>query len=508
MLPATYPQWRRPGAHPPAVPATEQHGDAVPLLLPPEQWFRSRYPSAYVDPEERVFAEKDGVLIGFASEYMIARCLGPVGSPDRPLVYCPEEEEFYRYNPEEGIYRRIPREAVRHCVVDLLEACVAGSFPAYRAQVLGLRNSRVIRGVAEALKTVAAVPVAAFTPDYSHLPVQNGLLNLRTLQLSEYAPVHMVRAKLPIPWVVDAAAPERFDAYIDGMFPDPADRRLAIAIAAMAVLGNPAQRIAIITGAAGGGKTTYSKLIGKLMSQGEVGELRLQHASDRFESSGWIGKRLLNINDAKADELVRGAEYLKRISGQDPMEAEFKNSRTKVSFIPRALPLITANPDLRVKLEQDRAAWERRLVVLHVERAPRAADISDFETHLMMHEGAGIIRCLAEAAREILLHGVPPLTAEQQRRVQALLDASDPVGDFVARYTVSVKRANITSAEALEAVQRFIRRESQPPVSSRQLEQQLVAAMRTAHGVEPSHSIRRDGKQRRGWRGVRLLDDE
>ena len=75
------------------VPKKSPGPTSTPVM--PEAWFRARFPTAFSAAEERVFAERDGELVGFASEYLIARCLGRVGSPDQPVVFCPEEEQFY-----------------------------------------------------------------------------------------------------------------------------------------------------------------------------------------------------------------------------------------------------------------------------------------------------------------------------------------------------------------------------------------------------------------------------
>src|SRR5690606_9608992 len=85
-----------------------------------------------------------------------------------------------------------------------------------------------------------------------------------------------------------------------------------------------------------------------------------------FEPVSWIGKKLLYVTEAKENSLLGCSQQLKEISGQDTITAEFKSSNMWISFTPRSLLMVTGNPDLRLRIEQDRDAWERRLILLRV----------------------------------------------------------------------------------------------------------------------------------------------
>src|SRR5690606_2811262 len=106
--------------------------------------------------------------------------------------------------------------------------------------------------------------------------------------------------------------------------------------------------------------------------------------------------------DASQSVLQKNTHILKALSGQDRMQPELKGERTHVTFVPRALPVITTNADVHLRLEGDHEAWQRRLVILRTEAPPPPRAIPDFERILVREEGPGILRLVAEQARNLL----------------------------------------------------------------------------------------------------------
>lgn len=470
----------------------------------PEAWFRARFPTAFSAAEERVFAERDGELVGFASEYLIARCLGRVGSPDQPVVFCPEEEQFYRYAPESGLYESISPAKVRHEVVKLLRKCAEGSLQHYRAEIHALCTRRVVSLVADALKAESEMGVSEFEPDYHVIPVENGMLDLRTLRLDPFSPQRPVRSKLPIRWDEHAAPPTQFLGYVESMFRAEEDRRFLIDSLAMAFLGNPFQRIVVILGPGGAGKTTLVKLLISLIGIGDTAQFNPAKAHRPFEPVSWIGKKLLYVTEAKENSLLGCSQQLKEISGQDTITAEFKSSNMWISFTPRSLLMVTGNPDLRLRIEQDRDAWERRLILLRVVKPQNLAPIPDFDQHLIRTEGPGILKVVVEAAQRLIRDGMPKLSLEQDRRVKHLLDASDPFAEFVSVHVEDQVESCVYTADAYAAAKEFLSRNEYSEPSKGELQKRVTRAMEEA-GYTTSNSLKKcPDKSTRGWRRIRL----
>lgn len=476
----------------------------TPTPVMPEAWFRARFPTAFSAAEEQAFAERDGELVGFASEYLIARCIGRAGSPSAPVVFCPEEAEFYRYASGSGLYEPIRRQDVRSEVVKLIEQCSAGSLQHFRAEILKLRTRKVLAPVADALMTESVMRVSEFEPDYHVIPVENGMLDLRTLRLDPFSPQRPVRSKLPIRWDEHAAPPTKFLEYVESMFPAEEDRRLLIDSLAMAFLGNPFQRIVVILGPGGAGKTTLVKLLISLIGIDDTAQFIPKKSDRPFEPVSWIGKKLLYVTEARENSLLGCSQQLKEISGQDTMTVEFKSSNIRMSFTPRSLLMVTGNPDLRLRIEQDRDAWERRLILLRVVKPQNLDPIPDFDQHLMRTEGPGILKVVVEAAQRLLRDGLPKLSEEQDRRVKHLLDASDPYAEFVSVHVEDQVESCVYTADAYAAAKEFLSRNEYRVPGSGELQKRVTRAMEEA-GYTTSNSLKKcPDKSTRGWRRIRL----
>lgn len=474
-----------------------------------EAWMRARFPGVLGPGAGRIFQVGKYGICGFASEYLVAACLGRAGSPDAPWKYDQDAGEYLRYDPQSGLYRPERPEAVENAVVRVLEQCARESGSTRPERIRALQKRRHIRPVVEALKGVSPISAADFERhDAACIHVKNGILDLERLELQDFSPDRPARFGLPVEWDPSPPRPRRFLRFLKRMFPDPADRRLAIRLLAMALLGNPYQKVAIIHGASRSGKSTLVKLFATFVGDDAYGQLRLEHSGGRFEAARWIGKLILAQLDAPEEILQANTHVLKAISGQDRQEAELKGVRKTVRFVPRALPIITSNLTPRLKLEDDRDAWLNRLVILHTEAGPAAAPVRDFDKVLVAEEGSGILGLVAREAKRLLEAGTLKLTRAQQHRIELMVDASDPIRTFVRHFVEPAHGESLYTADAYEATKAFLRRHRYEPIPEGRLQRSFREAMMSVHGARRSNSLTRSpGKSTKGWRHFRLCDD-
>lgn len=190
------------------------------------------------------------------------------------------------------------------------------------------------------------------------------------------------------------------------------------------------------------------------------------------------------------------------------MVAEFKASNIRVPFVPRALPLVTGNSDLRLRISEDRDAWKRRLLILRVSKPAARSQIPGFAEQLIREEGSGILRLVVDSARRLLAEGMPSLSEEQNRRVDTLLNASDPFREFVQLHVVRKRGGKLYTGEAYKAARAFLRRNHHEIPGEQKLQQAVQAAMKQElPTVRLSKSLpNRADMSARGWRGVRLRE--
>ena len=158
-------------------------------------------------------------------------------------------------------------------------------------------------------------------------------------------------------------------------------------------------------------------------------ELRTKYLGNRFETGGYIGKSMLFGNDVPTDFLLcENAGCIKKLTGGDPNEAELKCINQRVQIEGCFNMVITSNGRLLVKVDDDLAAWERRMEMLQLIGKPPENPDPNFAENLLNEEGAGIVNWAIEGAARVLMEGFPKESLSRQRVKKLLLESNSIVG--------------------------------------------------------------------------------
>lgn len=497
------------GGHAPTVAAME----AEPT---PEEWMRRRFPTVFRDFTGPVFerTQKGDRITRLGPHTLFARCLGPEGTPDAPLVYCPgapglgKGQGFYRYDPGTGIYEPLTWDEARIVVYDMLGECAESSDGG--EQVHSLRKNRKCDEVLRALKGVATVPMEDFLPGERRRHVDNGILDLDTLTLDDWSPEERSLSRLPVTWERHARFPRLFVGWIREMFPEPDDRDLLLSVMAMALLGNPEQKLVIVTGDGGSGKTTLVKLMAALVGREASGQLRLDQLDYQFEPRRWYHKLLLWTDEANGTIRTKAAKGLKRLSGQSEHVAELKRSNATLRFQPRALPVLVANGRVEVEMDDDQAAWSRRLIVLEA-ACPGRRDEKwrDFERKLLEEDGPGILRLVAVRAQRLLrqIDAGEPLdlqTPRQHGRAHRVLRGFDPFPEFVDQRLEPSRGTKTYRGEVYEAAREWLRERDYQVPHRNPLARRLTPLVERMGATEYNRMPDHPEYSTKGWNHIRV----
>lgn len=479
-------------------------------LQPAEAWCRKHHPKAFVNKAEKVFryttVTEQGAKVetdvpkGIASDVLFAKLLAPAGSPECPVVWIPESEKFAEYSPKEGIYQIQPPAKVDARVFAKMEqiAFALRRDPAQAEGMAALRNVLHGHRVREGLKAVGAVPESAFEYDRRHLHVQDGVLDLQTGKLLGFTPDlrQLTRTELSLQGA--RREPTEFLAMLERMLSDAEDRRLLLDCMAQSLVGNPHQWILVIIGGGGTGKSTLINLWMHIVGQQRSRELRLAQANERFESAKWEGMLLLHVSEATTAELEANPRVLKQLSGQDRILAERKYSNTVTEFTSFAMPVLTANGNMRIPVDGDLAAWQRRIKPVLVDGPPPANPMPGFVEGLLRREGGAILWYLCHRLKTLRESQPRDLTAAQYDRLYHMLGA-DPVRLWVHQNTERAEGSHILVADVVAAITPVLRARGECP-PERVLQERLRHVMKEVHGASRSNSV----GGRRGFRHVRL----
>ena len=481
--------------------------------LTPGTWFKQRFPRLAEKHGEPILESISGKRsqVRDVSEDFMAATLGMDGTPQAPTVFVPGEDRFFTYNPATGIFERQREEYVVARLSALFLECARACHESADTARLafGMRDSAALAGIVKRAKGLLAVSDDFFAQEKPEfLPVANGMLRLSERVLLPFSPSYRCRHKLAVRYDAGACCPQ-----FEGKLLMPALHVSDIALiqrwSGLALLGvNLSQKILLLTGTPGGGKSTLVSVLTGIIGKGNVGMLRTELLGDRFEIGRLTGKTLLYGPDVPEDFLTkRTASGLKSLTGGDVMTAEFKNSNEAPQIKCQFNVIVTSNSRLTVYLEGDADAWRRRLVIVNYDRPKPAVVIPDLADKILKQEGPGVLNFMLDGLDALRAANWDlRLNEAQQRRVDDLLLESDAHRVFVAESLVKDTSApGMTKADVYAAFVEFCDRRGWVAMNKNRFGKLGAEAIAQTFGLGVRGDIPNgNGKLNDGWKSLRL----
>jgi P4 family phage/plasmid primase-like protien len=274
---------------------------------------------------------------------------------------------------------------------------------------------------------------------------------------------------------------------------------------------NRAQKIMLIVGTPGGGKSTVLEIIEAVIGPANVCQLRTEHLSERFELSRFLRKTVLSGKDVPGHFLqTEGAHVLKALVGHDLLSAERKGSNCEFQLRGEFGVAVSCNSRLRVKLDGDVDAWRRRLLIMRYEKPKPSRRLLDFAKTLLTEEASGILRWMVDGA---ILHlqecdslGDFRLSDAQIDRIDQLLAESDSVRQFVIERIQSSKGCDLTTEEIVQAYFDYCSGKGWVAFSSKTVERTLPDIMLEQFRSALNTHVERNGKRQKGYPNVGFIE--
>lgn len=441
------------------------------------------------------------------------------------VLWEPEEQRFYDYEAPTGLWRVMTEEKLVACVRSFMLAESRREEIVHGTPVLNLEERLCLKLDSEIvyrLKAVAEVRDAfKRSPDFMHgerfIHFANGVFMLRDGKparfVEDFDKRHFSRNRCPVIYDSKADCPRTVNDFLRPALPPDtaeADIDLLFVCLGFALLGfNPLQKILVLQGASQSGKSTFAKLAALLVGEENTAQLRTHLLHERFELGSFIGRTLLLGADVNPKFFLSpGAEVLKALTGGDLMQAELKQGNARPTFYGNFNVIVATNDELRVKMQGDRDAWARRLVVVSFLAHEPRQRIRHLERVLLREEGPGIVNRALDAALACLASGKLAMAPAQQRRIDDMLDRSDPVREFVLDH---IEQRDGESIPKKDIRERFkdeckLRRWNVP--SDREIGARLPVVMKELFSADESNSVKDfAGHDAVGYRGVAWRTD-
>ena len=424
-------------------------------------------------------------------------------------LYEPTERSFYRYDHLTGLYIDVSTDLIKQEISKrMLDVSRENNINDLEER----RSNNTLNNIVAQLKGISEKRDAFDKRKRNIVHLANGVLVFKADDRADFvsfSPEFYSRNQSPILFDENAQCPRFLNELL---YPatSPEDAILIQKYTGLCLLGNNlTQRLLILDGEAGRGKSTISLIIQGLVGLNNVTELRTRHLAERFEVHRYLKKTLLTGADVPGDFLSqKGAYVLKALVGGDWMSAEQKGGTGSFQLQGNYCVVITSNSRLQVRLDGDIGAWERRLLIVRFEGPVPEKKIPNFAEVLIEEEGSGILNWALEGLQMVLedirLHNGIQLTEAQSSVVDALLAESDSLRHFLRDCVVSDENGGLSVSEIEEAYAEYCPSMKWNPkpitVVRKELEGLMLELFRTAK----SNSISREGKGVKGYRKVRL----
>lgn len=479
----------------------------------PQIWFKIRFPEVSKKHGEaiEIYMVKGVIIPRTINEEFLAEALGHCGNPEAPTVYVTREQCFYRYNQQEGIYVEVSENQILTDLSSLLNECAKRchrpGFCDTTSLHFQLSKAGQLNGVIRKAKGLLNVSEDYFDSTIESLiACKNGMLRLSDMQLLPFSADFRRRNKLSISYDPSAQCPQFLDTLMRQSLEDD-DVMFLQEWCGLALLGkNMPQIIVILVGTAGGGKSTFVKVITEIIGKKNVHTLRTERLGEKFETSFYLGKTLLQGVDVAPDFLTqKSASVLKALTGGDIMNVELKNVRNGGPEIEGCFNIIIICNSLpNIRLEGDSEAWKRRLVLVEYRKPKPQVIITSLADNILKEEGSGVFNWALIGLKRLRDRGWRiSRTVNQEKLVNKVLLQSDSPRQFVKRCLIYENDRSITQEDCFQHYVAFCKENDWCPMGSSKANPKIEEEIMREFGLTRRNDIvGANGTAQRGWKGI------
>lgn len=262
---------------------------------------------------------------------------------------------------------------------------------------------------------------------------QNGMLDVRERKMRRHDPKYLCINQIPHNYSPDAVPEHPEDTvimkFLKMSVPDGQDQMMLFEYIGYCMTRDTGfQKLMMITGEGGTGKSQIIALIQHIVGEENCSPLSIQDLNQRFYPSELYGKLLNACPDIKGGTL-EDVSNLKKATGEDILMYERKN-KDPSSFRSYAKLLFSANK-IPLNMDEKSNAFYRRLLILSMNRVLKE-DEKDRELLLKLkRETEYVIYLACTSLAKLYADGKFAESNNSQNQVQELYRAADSVKAFI-----------------------------------------------------------------------------
>lgn len=335
--------------------------------------------------------------------------------------------------------------------------------------------------------------------DPKHLiAVENGVIDLRTLEFKPHDPKNLIIQKLPVKYDPDADCPRIKKFFREVMHHE--DIPVAEEIIGYCLLKDtPFHKAICLIGDGANGKSTFLMLLRRFLGPENTTSISLQAlAENRFAAAELYGK-LANIYADLPDEALRRTGTFKMVVSGDPITAE-KKFQNPFTFRPYAKLIFSANklPETR----DDTDAFFRRWILIDFPNKFEGdkADPKILEKLTTPEELSGLLNLALKALKRLLDQGGFSYGKTTSQLREIYIRMSDSVGAFIMDEIEVSANDYIRKKELYSRYCEYCRENKLPAVSEQTFHKNIHKYV-TVTEIRPAG----DGRAR-AWKGIKFKE--
>lgn len=265
----------------------------------------------------------------------------------------------------------------------------------------------------------------------------NGTLDLETGEFRGHSQDDYCSIQLQYPYDPEAKCPN-WESFLEKVTAQDAKRQENLQFIAGYVLFSDCrhEKIFVLTGEGGNGKTVYTKVLNKLFGDSNVTHITPKGLTEAFERIH-LHNSILNIAGEIKSDISGAEETLKQIASGEPVQACYKG-KDHVTFTSRSKLIFCCNGQL--KSSDTSEGLTRRLVIVDFPckfvEDPDPGDPYQFEKDIglydkLIEELPGIFNWAYHGYKDLLYYGSFTETNEHHELMDAFTKASNPIRCFV-----------------------------------------------------------------------------
>ena len=391
------------------------------------------------------------------------------------------------FTPDGRVTDELP---LRGEIFEELKCCAVSNIP------------RKISNIVELMKLAALVE--DFPPEADRIHLANGTLFLDG-SFTEGKP-DIVRCRLPVAYNPDAPTPTRWLAFLDGLLYPEDIPTLQEYIGYCLIPSNKGQRMMVIKGSGGEGKSqigvVLSRLFGCNMKDGSIGKI----SENRFARAD-LEHTLLCVDDDMRMEALRQTNYVKSIvTAQGQMDLERKGKQSYQGWMYARL-LAFSNGDLQALYDHSDGFYRRQLILTTKDKPLSRVDDPDI-AEKMAAEVEGILLWAFEGLQRLVKNGFQFTESDRAKRNRELVKRdNNNVFDFLeSEGYIRLKADACTSSKELYEVYRmWCEENSLNAIKARGFSDALIANQRRYNLESTNNIVNSSGRRVRGFVGIEAL---